>query len=91
MVNPKVEGDGEGKGNGDKGKRNSSAAPGSDDNIIYDVQPLRSIVPQNEKDVVIMNLKLHRQRLENANHEADPSSLCSSKSTLDQTAGKGNW
>nr|GMD05941.1 hypothetical protein Iba_chr06bCG11290 [Ipomoea batatas] len=69
----------------------SSAAPGSDDNIIYDVQPLRSIVPQNEKDVVIMNLKLHRQRLENANHEADPSSLCSSKSTLEQTAGKGNW
>nr|GMC85033.1 hypothetical protein Iba_chr04cCG17300 [Ipomoea batatas] len=37
----------------------SSTAPGSDDNIIYDVQPLRSIVPQNEKDVVIiMNLKM---------------------------------
>nr|GMD60299.1 UBN2_3 domain-containing protein [Ipomoea batatas] len=27
----------------------------------------------------------------NANHEADPSPLCSSKTTLDQTTGKGNW
>nr|GMD03702.1 hypothetical protein Iba_chr06aCG11410 [Ipomoea batatas] len=32
-----------------------------------------------------------RKMWQNANHEADPSSLCSSKSTLDQTAGKGNW
>nr|GMC46668.1 putative E3 ubiquitin-protein ligase RF298 isoform X1 [Ipomoea batatas] len=42
----------------------SSAAPGSDDNIIYDAQPLRSIAPQNERDVVIMNLNLHKQRLQ---------------------------
>nr|GLL42289.1 uncharacterized protein LOC109158736 [Ipomoea trifida] len=27
----------------------------------------------------------------NANHEADLSPLCSSKTTLDQTTGKGNW
>nr|GLL42282.1 putative E3 ubiquitin-protein ligase RF298 [Ipomoea trifida] len=43
----------------------SSAAPGSDDDkIIYDAQPLRSVAPQDEKDVEIMKLNLDKQRLE---------------------------
>nr|GMD66231.1 putative E3 ubiquitin-protein ligase RF298 isoform X2 [Ipomoea batatas] len=43
----------------------SSAAPGSDDDkIIYDAEPLRSVAPQDEKDVEIMKHNLHKQRLE---------------------------
>nr|GME19361.1 hypothetical protein Iba_scaffold22629CG0010 [Ipomoea batatas] len=76
-------------------------ARGSDDNIIKSLKrqkPAALLLLQEVMITLSMMFNLYgvlsprmRKMWQNANHEADPSSLCSSKSTLDQTAGKGNW